>query len=96
MTFVVAPCSHAAAVYAVKNWHYSENVPKSKLVKFGVWEDEAFIGAVIYGSGANSALVAPPDIDRVIKSFAIAGVSVLPPAPPASPAPPAPPVYAGL
>ena len=64
MTFVVAPCSHAAAVYAVKNWHYSENVPKSKLVKFGVWEDEAFIGAVIYGSGANSALVAPYGLDQ--------------------------------
>lgn len=50
-------CSHEAAKYAVEKWHYSHNMPKSKLVKIGVWEQEKFIGAVIYGVGATSDLV---------------------------------------
>jgi hypothetical protein len=64
MTLVVAPCSHAAAVYAVEHWHYSQRIPRSKLVKFGVWEDEQFIGAIIYGSGANSGMLAPYGLDQ--------------------------------
>ena len=54
---VVAPCSHEAAKYAVEKWHYSHTMPKSKLVKFGAWENGEFIGAVIFGVGATSDLV---------------------------------------
>jgi len=50
-------CSHEAAKYAVEHWHYSRCMPKSKLAKIGVWEDEKFIGAVIFGVGATSDLV---------------------------------------
>lgn len=57
MSLKVDFCSHEAAKYAVEHWHYSRTMPKSKLVKFGVWEDGAFIGAVIYGVGATSDLV---------------------------------------
>ena len=64
MTLLVAPCSHAAAVYAVEHWHYSEKIPRSKLVKFGVWEDDSFIGAIVYGSGANSGMLAPYGLDQ--------------------------------
>lgn len=32
-------------------------MPKSKLVKIGVWEDNKFIGAVVFGVGATSDLV---------------------------------------
>ncbi len=46
-------CSHKVAVYSVLRWHYSKRMPKSKLVKFGVWEYGKFKGCVIYGSGAN-------------------------------------------
>lgn len=53
----VAPCSHEAAKYAVENWHYSRTMPKSKLVKFGIWEDAVFVGCIIYGVGATSDLV---------------------------------------
>ena len=53
----VAPCGYDAAKYAVENWHYSRCMPKSKLVKFGVWENDVFIGAIIYGVGATSDLV---------------------------------------
>ena len=47
-------CGHDAARYAVMNWHYSKAMPSGKLVKYGVWEDDKFIGAVIFGRGANN------------------------------------------
>ena len=46
-------CSHKIAVYSVLRWHYSRRMPKSKLVRFGVWEYGIFKGSVIYGLGAN-------------------------------------------
>lgn len=49
--------THEAAKYACENWHYSKCIPKSKLAKFGVWEDEKFVGSIIYGVGATSTLV---------------------------------------
>ena len=51
-------CSHEAAKYAVEKWHYSKRMPASiqKPVKVGVWEDERFIGAVVFGCGASSSL----------------------------------------
>lgn len=49
--------THEAAKFACLNWHYSHVIPKSKLVKFGVWEDGKFIGVVIYGVGATANLV---------------------------------------
>lgn len=49
--------SYDAAKYAVTHWHYSRRMPKSKLVKIGAWEDDRFIGAVIFGVGATNALV---------------------------------------
>lgn len=52
-------CSHQAATWAVEHWHYSKRMPKSKLVRFGVWEDDSFRGAVIFGVGATSSLVSP-------------------------------------
>ena len=52
-------CSHEAAKYAVMRWHYSRRMPKSKLVRIGVWEDKKFSGAIIYGLGANRHLARP-------------------------------------
>jgi hypothetical protein len=45
--------THLAAKYAVKHWHYSQSMPAAKTVKIGVWEDERFVGAVIFSLGAN-------------------------------------------
>lgn len=47
------------AKYAVLHWHYSERMPNGKLIRFGVKEDGKFIGAVIYGSGANNNMLKP-------------------------------------
>jgi|TARA_R110000764_G_scaffold122256_2_gene209892 hypothetical protein len=51
--------SHEAAKFACVNWHYSKCIPKSKLVKIGVWESNIYIGCIIYGVGANNNLVNP-------------------------------------
>ena len=48
--------THKAANYACTHWHYSKKVPKSKLLKLGVWEGGAFVGVVIFGVGANKNL----------------------------------------
>jgi hypothetical protein len=40
-------------------WHYSRAMPKAQLVKVGVWEDDKFRGAIIYGLGANRHIARP-------------------------------------
>ena len=49
-------CSHEAALYSVQKWHYSKTLPRGKLVKLGVWEDDKFIGVVIFSMGASAHL----------------------------------------
>jgi len=51
--------SHDAVKYACENWHYSKSVPVPPLVKIGVWEDEQFVGCVIFGRGANNNMLKP-------------------------------------
>jgi len=51
--------SHEAAKYACENWHYSGVIPVGKLVKVGAWEDGKYIGAVIFGRGANNNMLKP-------------------------------------
>ena len=48
-----------AAKYACENWHYSKCVPVGKLIKIGAWEDEKFIGVVIFSRGANAHIGMP-------------------------------------
>lgn len=52
-------CSHEASKYAVMNWHYSQAMPVGKLVKVGAWEQDRFIGAVLFGRGAAPSLGRP-------------------------------------
>jgi hypothetical protein len=49
-------CSHSAATFACKAWHYSRSMPTPPLVKVGVWERGAFIGCVLFSRGANKDL----------------------------------------
>ena len=49
----VAPCTYNAAKYAVEHWHYSKRMSADKKLLFGVWENEKFIGAVIYNRGSR-------------------------------------------
>lgn len=59
MTFKVDWCSHEAAKYAVETWHYSKRMPSGTLIKLGVWEDDKFVGAVIFSHGANQSIGKP-------------------------------------
>lgn len=59
---LVAPCDYKAAKYAVTHWHYSKSMAAFKNVCFGVWENDIFIGAVVFGRGANNNLHKPYDL----------------------------------
>lgn len=52
-------CSHAAAKYACEKWHYSGSVPPPPHVRIGAWENDSFIGVVLFGRGASSNLLKP-------------------------------------
>ncbi|KKK88902.1 hypothetical protein LCGC14_2738490 [marine sediment metagenome] len=47
---------HKAALFACKRWHYSKRMPVNKLVKIGIWEDDIFIGVIIFGVGASAVI----------------------------------------
>lgn len=53
--------SYEAAKYACTNWHYSKCLPSSlqKRVAVGAWENEKFIGVVVFGHGANPQIGSP-------------------------------------
>lgn len=57
-------CSFKAAKYACEQWHYSKCLPAGKLIKVGVWENEIFIGVVIFSRGANPHLLEPYGLDQ--------------------------------
>jgi len=57
-------CSFAGARYAVTRWHYSRVMPAGKSVKIGAWEDGRFIGAVIFGHGANNNIGSPYGLEQ--------------------------------
>ena len=44
---------HKTAEQSVFRYHYSRKMPRGKLAKIGVWENDKFIGVVIYGRGAS-------------------------------------------
>lgn len=56
--------THEAAKYACENWHYSRCLPAGKLVKVGVWENEKFVGVVLYGRGANNRMASAYGLDQ--------------------------------
>lgn len=56
--------THKAALFACEHWHYSGCIPKSKVVKVGVWENDQFIGVVLFSSGASPFLPKRYDLDQ--------------------------------
>lgn len=50
----LAYVDYAAAKYAVEHWHYSRSMPDPKMVKIGVWEDQQYIGVVLFSRGVSS------------------------------------------
>jgi len=56
--------THEAAKYACENWHYSKSTPVPPLVKIGAWENDKFIGVVMFSRGASSNLLKPYGLDQ--------------------------------
>ena len=56
--------NHKAAKFACEHWHYSKCLPTGKIVKVGVWEDEKFIGVVLFSRGASPFLLEKYQIGR--------------------------------
>ena len=56
--------SHQAAEYACKNFHYSKSIPVSPIVKVGAWEDDKYIGCVLFSRGASSNLLKPYGLNQ--------------------------------
>jgi hypothetical protein len=65
--------THEAAKYACENWHYSRSIPSAS-VKVGAWENETFIGVVIFGRGAASEIGSPYGLsqDRICELVRVA------------------------
>ena len=57
-------CSREAAKLACERWHYSKCLPVGRLVTVGAWEGTKFIGAVIFGHGANHNIGAPYGLEQ--------------------------------
>ncbi|WP_225427331.1 Mom family adenine methylcarbamoylation protein [Ligilactobacillus murinus] len=56
MTIRVGYATKEATKYACQNWHYSKCVPAGSLFSVGVWEDNHFLGVVIFSHGANNKI----------------------------------------
>lgn len=54
---LLANCSFKAIRFSCMNYHYSKTVPTGKLVGIGVWEDDKFIGCVVFGRGVGNAQI---------------------------------------
>lgn len=54
--------THEAAKYACEKWHYSKCMPVNKTVKIGAWENDRFVGVVIFSPGATPALYKMVDL----------------------------------
>lgn len=54
-TLHLEPIGHNRAQQACRQWHYTRSVPAAALRFYGVWEDERFIGTVVYTAPLNTA-----------------------------------------
>jgi hypothetical protein len=41
------------------HWHYARRLPVGKLVKIGAWENDEFVGVVIFSRGASPQIAKP-------------------------------------
>ena len=57
-------CSYKAAKLAVLKWHYSKRMPKYKQCYLGVWENNNFIGVVIFGLSVTPYLHSSFDLNN--------------------------------
>lgn len=56
--------NHQAAKYSVEKYHYSKTVPFGKAVRVGVWENDKFIGVVIFSRGSSQMIGRPYNLKQ--------------------------------
>lgn len=54
-----------AAKYACEKWHYSRRISKAGNNYIGVWEDEKYIGCIIFGIGATNNIGEPYGLKNI-------------------------------
>jgi hypothetical protein len=59
MTARLAWVERGAAEFACRHWHYSHRMPSGRLMVLGVFENERFIGVVIFGRGSTPKIGMP-------------------------------------
>jgi hypothetical protein len=53
---VVDWATYESSKYACERYHFTSSMPKSKLIRIGVWENGCFMGVIIFGIGASTYL----------------------------------------
>lgn len=56
--------THESAKYACEKWHYSKCLPAVAIVKIGVWENNKFIGVVLFSRWATPNLCKPYNLTQ--------------------------------
>ena len=51
--------SHKAAMHAVTHWHYTGSMPPGARVTLGAWEDDTYVGCIVFARGASRNLLRP-------------------------------------
>lgn len=60
----VAFATKKATKYACEHWHYSHKIPAGNLFSVGVWDDDHFLGVVIFSHGANPRIGIPYNLTQ--------------------------------
>lgn len=55
----VVTSTREAAKFACENFHYLGKLPTGKLISHAVWEDNRFIGVIVYSGGGNRMIGSP-------------------------------------
>ena len=58
-------CSYQAAKWAVEHWHYSKSLPTPPRALLGDWENNCFVGCIIFSRGSNNNGHKPYKIDAM-------------------------------
>lgn len=60
----IYPTDRKSAKFAVLNWHYSHSMPSGRLMCFAIEEMDKYVGAIIYGRGANNNIASPYNLSQ--------------------------------
>lgn len=56
-------CSADAAKFACEHYHYSHSYPSIAAMPIGVWDNDDFIGTIVFGRGANNNIARPFNLE---------------------------------